>query len=178
MHRVVGCCVETNNTAAKGWRETNEYPCVRSGGKQQTNYVCVCVCVCEFTKISPTVWAVRQILALVPVDSFPLIRATNSIKAGGNESTNFRIKKKRDIRVMEPPAKVWPKLSPTHQNVILKRYYPAGKAAGQKKGGKLSSLFCPAATEYVLRDTSKNGSQTRTAESPTDDWPLHATLHQ
>jgi hypothetical protein len=55
------------------------------------------------------------------------------------------------------PAKVWPKLSPTHQNVILKRYYPAGKAAGQKGGENFlhsfarqrRNMFCviPARTE-------------------------------
>jgi hypothetical protein len=73
-----------------------------------------------------------------------------------NQQT-LELKKKRDIRVMEPPPKVWPKLSPTHQNVILKRYYPAGKAAGQKGGENFlhsfarqrRNMFCviPARTE-------------------------------
>jgi hypothetical protein len=176
MHRVVGCCVETNNTAAKrGGGETNEYPCVRSGGKQQTNYVCVCVC--EFTQISPTVWAVRQILALVPVDSSPLIRVTNSIKAGGNESTNFRIKKNEIFAWWNPRQSLAKTITYTPK-CYFKTILPSREGGRAKRGGKLSSLFCPAATEYVLRDTSKNGSQTRTAESPTDDWPLHTTLHQ
>ena len=63
-----------------------------------TNYVCVSVC--EFTQISPTVRSVwfAQISSWLSAlqyneSMYSLIKATNSIKANGNES-NKLIKKK------------------------------------------------------------------------------------
>lgn len=53
MHRVVGCCVETNNTAAKGGGE--KLMSIHALDPGENNKLIMFVCVCEFTQISPTV---------------------------------------------------------------------------------------------------------------------------